>query len=150
VTTIATDGVSMAGDGQVQDHRSVVVDDRRKVFRLEDGRIVGGAGNSADVASWVEWLAAGKSGECPVVDDAFAALILHRDGSVLWVDHKGREMPIMLPAATGSGEEIAIGAMDAGASPEEAVAIACKRDIYSGGTIIVEALSGIIKEQTNG
>jgi ATP-dependent protease HslVU (ClpYQ) peptidase subunit len=37
--------------------------------------------------------------------------------------------------AIGSGEEYAIGAMDAGLSAKDAVKIACNRDIYSGGRI---------------
>lgn len=38
-----------------------------------------------------------------------------------------------LPFATGSGGELALGAMLAGASAVEAVEVACRADIYSGG-----------------
>lgn len=142
MTTIATDGKSMAGDGQVQDHCDMIVaTDRHKVFRLSDGRIVGAAGNSADAHAWCKWLDNNKDGPCPIQSEQFAGLILQCDGSVLWVDHKGREELTPTPCAIGSGQEIAIGAMDAGATPDQAVAIACKRDIYSGGTIRVEYLS---------
>lgn len=49
----------------------------------------------------------------------------------LWMDHIGwREC-----TAIGSGSAYAIGAMDAGATAQEAVKIACGRDIYSGGRI---------------
>lgn len=50
---------------------------------------------------------------------------------------------ILIPAvsgrhdAIGSGEEYAIGAMDAGCSAREAVKIAAGRDIYTGGRIRV-------------
>lgn len=136
MTTIATDGRSMASDSQVQDHRDVVVDrDRPKVHRLDDGRIVGAAGNSFDADAWVAWVSTGKNGDCPIQGDSFVALILNLDGSVLWVDHKGREVLTPVPCAIGSGEEIALGAMDAGVSPYRAVEIACNRDIYSGGPV---------------
>lgn len=142
MTTIATDGKSMAGDGLVIDHRETVVDtERRKVFRLADGRIIGGAGNAADVDAWRAWLEGGKDGACPIDSDRFAGLILSPDGTVHWVDHKGREMETPVPSACGSGQDFAYGAMAVGASAALAVAAAASRDAYSGGTITVEHLS---------
>jgi hypothetical protein len=139
VTTIATDGRTMAADGQVQDHRGVIVNDRPKVFRLSDGRLAGGAGNTFDVRSWIEWLDSGKVDKCPIESEQFSGLIVGPSG-VLWVDYKGREALTSVPCAVGSGQEIAIGAMEAGASPRKAVEIAISRDIYSGGTITEERL----------
>lgn len=142
MTTIATDGKSMAADGQVQDHTdTILAGDHRKVFKLNDGRIVGGAGNSFDVGSWIEWLEKGKEGPCPVQSNQFSAMILNTDGSLLWVDHKGREAPTPVPCAIGSGSQFALGAMDAGASPTKAVAIARNRDLWTGGDIVSESLS---------
>lgn len=142
MTTIATDGKTMAADGQVQDHTDTIVAlDHRKVFKLADGRIVGGAGNSFDVRSWIDWLEKGKEGECPVQSPQFSGLILNTDGSAIWVDHKGREAPTPVPCAIGSGLQFALGAMDAGASPSKAVAIARNRDVWTGGDIVSESLS---------
>jgi ATP-dependent protease HslVU (ClpYQ) peptidase subunit len=147
VTTIATDGRSMAGDGLVHDHCDVIVNTaHRKVHRLQDGRLAGGAGNSFDVTAWVGWLNGGKTADCPIESDRFSGLILNTDGSVLWVDHKGREELSPVPCSVGSGQDLAYGAMEAGASPEEAVRIACRRDIFSGGTITVEHLKTSLKE----
>lgn len=141
MTTIATDGRSMAGDGQCCDHTgSIVNTSKRKVVRLTDGRIAGAAGNSFDIASWIGWLNGGKDGACPVVEDVFVGLILNLDGSVSWVDWKGRETAAPTPCAVGSGQNYALGALEFGASPEAAVAIACRRDPYSGGDIAVESL----------
>jgi ATP-dependent protease HslVU (ClpYQ) peptidase subunit len=39
------------------------------------------------------------------------------------------------PFAIGSGMDFALGAMDAGKSPAEAVEIACRRDPHSGGEV---------------
>lgn len=143
MTTIATDGESMAGDGMAVDHCETIVNmNRRKVFKLADGRIIGGAGNSFDVAAWREWLEGGKAGDCPIQSEQFGGLILNRDGAVLWVDYKGRETEVPPPSAIGSGQDFAIGAMEAGAAPDIAVAIAAKRDPHSGGDIVVERLDG--------
>lgn len=46
-----------------------------------------------------------------------------------------------VPAVTGSGGAIALGAMLAGATPAQAVAIAIQRDTGSGGQITVETLN---------
>jgi ATP-dependent protease HslVU (ClpYQ) peptidase subunit len=144
MTTIATDGRFMAGDGLVSDHcDTIVASDAQKVFRLKDGRVVGGAGNRADVTAWVDWLDAGKEGDCPISGDRFSGLILNVDGSVLWVDHKGREQDTPTPCAVGTGQDYAYGAMEAGASALEAVEIACRRDLYSGGSITVFA-AGVV------
>jgi hypothetical protein len=143
VTTIATDGKSMAGDGRCHDHCDTLVDDAKcKVFRLPDGRIVGGSGNSFDVDSWRLWVAGGKIGDCPIESEQFAALILLTDETVLWVDHKGRETITPPPVAIGSGQDFAYGAMEAGLSAEQAVQVACRRDTRSGGKITVLQLDG--------
>jgi ATP-dependent protease HslVU (ClpYQ) peptidase subunit len=47
-----------------------------------------------------------------------------------------------VPAAIGSGSLLALGAMEAGVSPEQAVGIAAKRDIGTGGKITVLHLDG--------
>lgn len=136
MTTIACDGKSMAGDGRCCDHTETLVDDAKaKVFRLSDGRIAGGSGSSFDVDLWISWLAREKIGDCPIESERFAGMILQPDGTVLWVDHKGREALTPVPVAIGSGQNYAYGAMEAGAPPEEAVRIACKRDPFSGGQI---------------
>ena len=133
----------MAGDGQCQDHMDTITDMAlRKVHRLADGRIVGGAGNSFDVLAWRDWLESGKQGDCPIDSDRFTGIILHPDGVVHWVDHKGREYPSQPPVACGSGQDYAFGAFHMGATPEQAVAAAVARDVYSGGAITTEHLEG--------
>lgn len=44
------------------------------------------------------------------------------------------------PRAIGSGSQFALGAMDAGATAEQAVKIACLRDTVSGGKVRVKKL----------
>ena len=55
---------------------------------------------------------------------------VHTDGSV--IEHGDRE-----PVALGSGGDIALGALAAGASVQEAVEIATSFDVFSGGEVQV-------------
>lgn len=142
MTTIATDGETMAADGLCTQHGTVIDRNRVKVHRLEDGRIVGGCGDTADNELVVEWLAAGaKSGEEPVISDAGSVvLVLHPCGGVDIIDRQCRPLRIPTPIAIGSGCDYAMGAMDAGASPERAVEIAAARNPNTGGKITVLGL----------
>lgn len=138
MTTIAVDGKSVAGDGMVTSGTTVCNTDFCKVHRLSDGRIAGIAGSAFNVIPFVEWLENG--GDCPELSEGFDALVLHPDGKCWAYNEKGRFIPEPAPTAVGSGREIAIGAMLAGASAREAVAIAATRDNGTGGAIVEERL----------
>ena len=58
-------------------------------------------------------------------------MIGHDDKTGIWK----QELELSNPDAIGSGAEYALAAMDMGASAEDAVRAAMKRDIYTGGTI---------------
>lgn len=139
MTTIATDGLSMAGDGCVSGNGIRHALDFRKIFKLKDGRIAGFSGVSYAIPSFLAWLEAG--GDMPDLDDDFEALVLQTDGRCLSYNHKGYSIEQPVPAVTGSGGAIALGAMLAGASPARAVEIACERDTGTGGKVISEALA---------
>lgn len=135
MTTIATDGETMAGDGLTVSNGTIFGRNAQKVHQLSDGRIVGIAGCANYVDPFLEWLSEG--GDKPDIGDDFEALVLNRDGTVVSYDHKCRPLAEELPTASGSGREIALGAMVVGASPEEAVKAACDRDTSTGGKITV-------------
>jgi ATP-dependent protease HslVU (ClpYQ) peptidase subunit len=137
VTTIATDGISMAGDSLVT-MGSDVVGYTPKVRKLKDGRIVGCAGELAQIQMFVRWLES-PADDKPELED-FAALILNLDGTVDYMDKRLEPVRFIVPNAIGSGEGMAQGAMLAGKSPEEAVAIAAMRDTCTGGEITVLSL----------
>lgn len=136
MTTIATDGKSMAGDGQAEVGPIITHAHRKKVRRLDDASIVGCAGNATDRIAFCKWLIEG--GKPPRIrKDEFAALVLRQDGEIEYFDDTCIPLPAEAPIAIGSGREIAIGAMEAGASPKDAVHIAAKRDPHTGGDITV-------------
>lgn len=128
----------MAGDGLACVEGMATTFDRVKVLRLPDGSLLGCAGDSCEIASFRRWLADG--GKHPRLK-AFAALCLRPDGSLDYYAEGPEPSKMGLPAAIGTGEQIAIGAMEAGASPGRAVRIASKRDPHTGGEITVLSLS---------
>lgn len=140
MTTIACDGHWMAADGLSRDAGGLICSTTiRKVRRLKDGRIFGMAGTPFDIDKLEIWL--NEGGDFPSVDeDNFDCLLLDLDGRVWCYNERGNRSEEMLPAAVGSGTDLAVGAMEHGATPKEAVEIACKRHSESGGTIICLAL----------
>jgi ATP-dependent protease HslVU (ClpYQ) peptidase subunit len=139
MTTVACDGKTMAADGLVTCNGTIWAQGFEKVARLPDGRIAGASGSAYYIAPFLAWLKDG--GDFPEMDaENFEGLVLSPDGSVRAYDHKGRSIPEEVPTASGSGKEIALGAMLAGATPAEAVNIAAERDCGTGGKIIAISL----------
>jgi ATP-dependent protease HslVU (ClpYQ) peptidase subunit len=132
MTTIACDGISMAGDS-LTTAGNMRVADTVKVHRTKDGRIYGGCGPSTSNAAFLKWME--EQTAPPELAEEFEALILHPDGTVYWIDHKLQPIRYLSPMAVGSGSDIAIGAMLAGMDAANAVAVAKKRDIRTGGTV---------------
>lgn len=135
MTTIATDGKSMAGDGQREMSRTIVDSTAVKVRQLSDGRLYGSAGEAAFSAMVVEWLEGGSKPDFK--PEEFVALVLSPSGEVHHISEICHLIQIDSPAAIGSGIDFALGAMAAGASVQKAVEIACKYDPGSGGKITV-------------
>lgn len=142
MTTIATDGKSMAGDGNSYCNGTLAARSSVKVHRLKDGSLFGACGSSGwgdKLQEWCDsWAQGGiPAGDPPKGDDGDGFMILRPDGTLLQGGSDGLAVPIDAPFAIGSGMDYAIGAMDAGASPEEALIIASERDKSTGGKITV-------------
>jgi ATP-dependent protease HslVU (ClpYQ) peptidase subunit len=135
VTTIATDGTSMAGDGLAICHGTIVDRSCVKLWRIETGEVVGCAGSREDALAFIAWR---QGKERPKIKQPFEALVLSLVGTVTYHTEKDLEgVPSELPASVGSGMDYALAAMDAGASPERAVEIASLRNPETGGKITV-------------
>jgi 20S proteasome alpha/beta subunit len=137
MTTIATDGKTMASDGQAEACGTITASRRAKVVKLGDGSLYGSSGRKTDSDALARWLIEG--GKKPKVEK-LSALRLMPDGVLLYYSETLEPCEVDTPCAVGSGMDFAIGAMEFGASPVEAVKIACKRDPGSGGEITVLAL----------
>lgn len=142
MTTIATDGKTMAADGQAEVSGSILTSDSVKVVRLPDGSLFGSAGRRIDRPKAVAYMVDG--GKKPKLVD-FQALHLKVDGSLWYLNEELEPTRVNVPCAVGSGMDFALGAMDFGASPEEALAVAIERDPSSGGLISVLCLDEKLK-----
>jgi hypothetical protein len=112
----------------------------RKVFKFPNGALYGGAEGFDDRALRLKLLNVQNEHDLPTskwlarCKDAVTALLALPDGTVWWIgtgDEEGGVMPMELPfAAIGSGQFVAIGAMEHGATAEQACYAACKHSVY--------------------
>ena len=155
MTTIAVKDGIMVGDGRCSLGSTVIKDDMVKVFWINN-HLMGGAGRTRSISTFAQWLQ--KHTDYTIVnqevgdlvdlippvlqdDEEFTALVLTPDKQVLMYDgNVALNLGQDVPASIGSGSVFALAAMDAGSSAEDAVKIAMKRDVYSGGEITVVQL----------
>lgn len=155
MTTIAVKDGVMVGDGRCSLGSTVIKDDMVKVFWINN-HLMGGAGRARSISTFAQWLQ--KHTDYTIVnqevgdlvdlippvlqdDEEFTALVLTPDKQVLMYDgNVALNLGQDVPASIGSGSVFALAAMDAGVSAEDAVKIAMKRDVYSGGEITVVQL----------
>lgn len=144
MTCIATDGKTMAGDGRALIGQLITTEERVKLIRTPDGSVVGVAGDATAGALVRQWFEKGEDLSCiPAVKPGeepgtpFEALVLRPDGRVELLDWNFTATQLALPAAIGSGREVAIGLMMAGLSPKEAVERTMTRVASVGGKVTV-------------
>ncbi len=73
------------------------------------------------------------------VDGGKLVMVGHDDKTGIWK----QELDLKNPDAIGSGSAYALTAMDMGASAEKAIAMAAKRDLYTGGAIQTFVFAGL-------
>lgn len=135
MTTIAyKDGVIAWDSRQTRGDR-IVSDDCSKCETV-DGVIFFLAGTVCDEKALIAAYFGTPSSvpvECSgyVVDGGKLLMIGHDDNSGIWK----QDLDPSNPDAMGSGSAYAIAAMDMGASAEDAIRAAMKRDIYTGGVV---------------
>lgn len=137
MTTIAWDGKTLAVDSLETKGSTITSTNIKKLF-LDVGRFkaVAFTGSTQDVDEVMDWIKSEEKNQ------------LKFDGNftILAIDEKGRcyrQNKAEIGGFTlekgliteGCGSDIALGAMDAGATAIEAVKIACKRNIYTGGKV---------------
>lgn len=132
-----------------------------KIIRLSSGALLGSAGDGDDreIVAMLDRIRSPEKLPSRAVLAAtkcdFAGIIVFRTGQV-WLITIGKEGTShdfdaqVWPAnrgiaAAGSGDELAIGAMAAGAAAREAVTIACNWDINSRGPVHVVQLKATKK-----
>ena len=135
MTTIATDGKSVAADGLGTVNNLVVERAGEKVRKLRDGSLLGVAGDAFALDQIADWLEAGAVPADRPEGLKVDVLLIRPGGSALMCGNSLRLTACDLPYAIGSGGDLAMGAMAAGKSPAEAVEIAARYDINTGGRV---------------
>lgn len=149
MTTITYRAGVMCSDSQAT--RGDFIDNKNttKVYEV-GGSLIGISGNAISAKKFVDWFADMTEHSTAqeafpyvnvtlpekLVEDDFHALVVYPDQTAY--EFFGCDNVIECSeeyAAVGSGMLYALCAMDAGADAEEAVKVAIKRDVYSGGEI---------------
>lgn len=145
MTTIAYANGELAAD-TMSTSRSNPYGYSTKIGKGPNGEyLYAAAGDTALAQRFRAWCADGMKGQCPAMSQSGR----EAEGYVFYPDHTvasyERDLPVSRLAvhrcafgciwAAGSGSEIALGAMFAGASPGTAVGIAILLDSHSGGRI---------------
>lgn len=139
MTTIAArDGVLAADSVETDvadgDATWVITHTAKKIFRLPDGSLYGGAGSSEDI--WRLYDALRKNQPCPKLDHVSAILVKPNGKMMLYEGH------VWLPIrekfyAIGTGAPFAFAAMKNGANAKAAAKIGAAMDPFSGGKVRV-------------
>lgn len=135
MTTIAWDGATVAADGKaVTGNGNVITLRERKL--MVNGRVVYALTGAAWMFDALVAWARSTGDEPPKCEEEWT--LIEFDGVVRFTSEKMAPHWVTVeraPWAWGSGTDLAIGAMLAGASARRAVEIACQVDNGSGGTI---------------
>ena len=152
MTTIATDGNSVSGDGQVTNDNLIEALDFIKVKRIEGGKrhikpsgfgaakmldcpagIIAFTGEPAQFSLFEKLIDTGTIPDG--LNMAKSEAIFVTDDGIFSYDENLVPVKVDAPFAMGTGGQIALGAMMAGKTTEHAVRIACNFDVFSGGKI---------------
>lgn len=144
MTTIAFDGITLACDS-AWTLNDTFTSSKTKLIRLPTGALYAAAGHIDDrdlVALLRDTPCSYQMPDGAALDaitSDLRALVIFPSGDVWLIDTGGEycgAMPIHSPCvAIGSGANIALGAMDAGADAKRAIEIACNRDAYTRGPV---------------
>ena len=119
----------------------------QKIVRGPDGTLAGGCGAVSSCCRFLAWIQAGEPEAFePEPEESFGALVVRPGGATFCVDSTGHLTPFDGHgyAASGSGADVALGAMHAGASAEDAVRASIEWNAYCGGTVQVEVLGKVV------
>lgn len=131
------DGVLAADSAFVQE--DMMFGTAEKIWRRQDGTLVGGHGDAGYCEQFREWVMSGEEGEPPAgpeTEDGYSCGLIVRPDCSLEIHTPRGVLPFNGPYyAMGSGSALAIGAMAFGATAQEAVQIAADHCCWCGGPI---------------
>jgi hypothetical protein len=130
----------MASDLQMTQHNAITWKIKTKLFKFQANEaypyadyIVGFAGTADELMEAVDYLSNPGGYKKPPVLKNTQGLVLTSKGDIYLFSKLDKWLLLDTPyAVLGSGSMYALGAMEAGATPKEAVKVATKRDPYTG------------------
>lgn len=140
MTTIAAKSGVVAADSQLTggSGRKARV---KKLVRLTDGSVFGGAGTYHAVLKLRAWAESGFEGKRPTNTKEAECLLVRPNGEVWSLDSQGDAYQVFGDFhAIGSGGDYALGAMAMGADPLQAIKVAADFDAMTSGPFHVERL----------
>lgn len=138
MTTVIWDGKQMIADTLMV--WGGTMQKVEKLFRHQD-ILMGIAGSYVEGSAFVLWVKSGMSLDAwppCITKDNCTCLMVHKDGRVLRFEGSPYPTPVLEPyTAIGSGTDFVLGAMAHGATAIEAMEIAKKLDVSTGGELTV-------------
>jgi ATP-dependent protease HslVU (ClpYQ) peptidase subunit len=130
MTTVAWDGKILAADRLANDQGMPI--EARKIFTLQDGRMLAFAGSFNDAYDVVSWL--NGEGAEPGNLEEFSAILIDFDGLPYLLQGGMQMLPLdpSKPHAIGCGRDFAIATMHLGGTAVDAVMVASKFDVNTG------------------
>ena len=116
----------------------------RKICRGPNGSLAGLCGNTAYSDMFMSWIKSGEPNSAPDLssDSSFTAIVIRPNGKVYMACSSTTLFLLKSPFhSIGSGSDFAVGAMEMGATAEEAVRVAIKHCISCGGKVVTEKLT---------
>ena len=138
MTTIACDGKNLAADGRTTTGPELIHNTTNKLV-LRPGLILAFTGYAAGLRPLTAWVEAGADPAQypPGLSDGCVVWMFSRKFKTPMIQHGN--VPYFVPTpwrhAIGSGREYAMGAMDMGASAQDAIKVASRHDLSTGGKI---------------
>lgn len=150
------DGV-VAADGSSWDGSVMVSMNKIKIVKSRDGAIGAACGVAGSTAAFRAWFESGDalsrryaSGRMTFdKESGFEAIWVEPTGEIWNMGFDGWPYAVAQPAASGVASQLALGAMYAGASAEQAVHICVERHDGAGGEVFIERLEANVTPEND-
>jgi hypothetical protein len=109
-------------------------------------KIIGCSGDVSSIERLPKWIAGGANPK-KAPDGEWRCIVISATSCRIYSDDDLHGELSMLPAAIGSGQDFALGALFAGKSAQEAVEIAARLDVMTGGEIKSLPLNTVFKRR---
>lgn len=151
MTVIVSDGQTVAADGLVCAGDEPMVFDRQKI-RAAGGVVIGFAGDDRFCEPVVDWYYRGCDPDTmPKTPDGeaheWSFVVFKPDHVTTYHSKSVYPQNYPYPFAIGSGQDYALGALYAGATPEKAVRIAMRLNVHSGGKVTVVPIAAAVMQE---